>query len=247
MDPYAPGKGEEMAIDGRSDLDEGSFKGYRFQRRCPVVLAVLLTLIPILLFGCGGGSDGSSPSPSTVKSQILSDPAADGDIAFTPPATYVVSSSLTTLDVLAGVDPDSGDEYRGFLDFPLGGSDGVPINATIVSATLEIVIDSVTVAAPDDTVPMILDLVSFQPPTLISTDFDRSIQPPLLSQRFTFFTTDAGTSVAIDVTSLMEEAQHRGLPDFQVRLLLDFSAASGLIQIDDDAAAAAPLLTVRYF
>jgi hypothetical protein len=31
------------------------------------------------------------------------------------------------------------------------------------------------------------------------------------------------------------------------RLLLDFSATTGLIEIDDDAAATAPLLTVEYY
>jgi hypothetical protein len=47
----------------------------------------------------------------------------------------------------------------------------------------------------------------------------------------------------------MQEAQRRVLPDFQVRLLLDITAASGQIEIDDQptVGATAPLLTVEYF
>ena len=51
----------------------------------------------------------------------------------------------------------------------------------------------------------------------------------------------------IDVTPLMAEAQRLGLRDFQVRLLLDFSAFSGLVEIDDSIAATVPLLTVEFF
>jgi len=31
------------------------------------------------------------------------------------------------------------------------------------------------------TIPILIELVSFQPPTLLATDFDRSLQPPLAS------------------------------------------------------------------
>lgn len=212
------------------------------------LLALLAALLMIsLLFGCYWDSENHHRHSSTFVSQILSDASADGDIAFTAPSAYVVSSAAATHNVQAGVDPLSGDEYRGFLDFPLGGSGGVPLDATIREATLEIAINAVAVATPGDTVPMILDLVAFQPPSLIGTDFDRSVQPPLLSLPFVFFESDAGNSVALDVTPFMEEAQRRGLPDLQVRVLLDFSAISGLIEIDDDAVVTAPLLTVRYF
>lgn len=215
------------------------------KKRFLVSLAGLLTVV--LLLGCNHDSEHHHRPPTIIVSTILSDASADGDIAYTPPSTFTISSALTSLNVLAGVDPSSLDEYRGFLDFPLGGSGGVPLDATIVSATIEIVINSVTVTAFGDTVPMILDLVSFQPPNLISSDFDRSIQPPLLSDSFTFFTSDAGRSVSIDITPFMVEAQREGLPDLQVRLLLDFSATTGLIEIDDNAAATAPLLTVEYY
>jgi hypothetical protein len=214
------------------------------KKLCLAALVTVLTLT--LFFGCRGDYGDHRGHPVTWTAQILSDQGADGDIAFTSPSTYVISSAATTLNVLAGVDPLSSDEFRGFLDFPLGGSAGVPLDATIVSATLQIEINSVAVTVAGDTVPMILDLVDFQPPSLRSSDFDRSIQPPLLSEPFVFFTSDAGSNVAIDVTPLMQEVQRRGLPDFQVRLLLDFSAASGLIEIDDNAAVTAPVLTVQY-
>ena len=215
------------------------------RKSCVMVLTLLLTLT--VHYGCGGDpADRSSHSP-VLTSRILSNQSADGDIAFTHPSTYVISSANITFNVLAGVHPSTGEEFRGFLDFPLGDSEGVPLDATIVSATLEITIKSVTVEQSGDTVPMILDLVYFQPPSLVSTDFDCSIQPPLLSEPFVIFTSDAGSNVAIDVTPLMEEAQRRELADLQVRLLLDFSAATGLIEIDDGAAVTAPSLTVQYY
>jgi hypothetical protein len=94
---------------------------------------------------------------------------------------------------------------------------------------------------------LLIDLISFQPPALIESDFDRLAQPPLLTMPFDFFTSDEGTFVVMDVTALMDEAQIEGLPDFQLRLLLDFFAAAGLVEIDDAAASTAPLLTVTYF
>ncbi len=204
-----------------------------------------VALATVLLVGCGGGGGGTAPT--IFVSNIQSDAGADGDIAFTAPATFTISSALTTGSVLAGIDPISGDELRGFLDFPLGGPGGVPVTAAVISATLEIFIASVTVTAPNTIVPLLIDLVSFQPPTLVAGDFDRLVQPPLLSTIFDVFTSDVGTTLFVDVTPLMDEAQRLGLLDFQLRLLLDFSATSGLVEIDDSIAATAPLLTVEFF
>ena len=54
--------------------------------------------------------------------------------------------------------------------------------------------------------------------------------------------------VTVDVTSLMVEAQRRGLPDFQIRILEDDGFVfPGLIEIDDTTINLAPLLTVTYF
>jgi hypothetical protein len=211
------------------------------------VFAVALVLTMVWLAGCGGGGDDSHESTPVFVTQILSDQAADGDIAFSSPEAYAVSSALSTGSVLAGVDPISGDEFRGFLDFPLRGAHGVPLGATVESATLEIFINDLTIPLPDRTLPLLIDLISFQPPALIESDFDRLAQPPLLTMPFDFFTSDEGTFVVMDVTALMDEAQIEGLPDFQLRLLLDFFAAAGLVEINDAAASTAPLLTVTYF
>jgi hypothetical protein len=208
----------------------------------------MMLLAVVLLYGCGGDSEADDHAPAQVfTTQIFSSPRADGDIVFTRPSSFTVSSALITGNVFAGVDPLSRDEFRGFLDFPLGGPAGVPLDAFIQSAILEIRINSVAVPSPDATVPMIIDLVHFQPPALVSEDFDRTLQPPLLSLApVFFFPSDTGEMVAIDVTSLMQEAQRLGLPDLQLRFLLDFSEDSGLIEIDDDDEATAPLLTVSY-
>lgn len=211
------------------------------------VFGLALSLAMVLLAGCSGGDDDFDPPPPTFVAQFLSNPEVDGDIAFTPPATFTIASALTTGNILAGIDPVSGDEFRGFLHFPLRGFHGVPSGAVIESATLEIFISSLTIPFPEETLPLLIDLISFQPPEIIAGDFDRLEQPPLLTLPFDLFPSDAGTFVVIDVTALMDQAQIEGLPDFQLRLLLDFIAAEGLVEIEDGAAATAPLLTVEYF
>jgi hypothetical protein len=213
------------------------------------VFYLALVLATAALNGCGSGSGSDEravPLPIFV-SEITSDIEADGDIGLTLDGIYSISSALDTGNVLAGIDPVTGEEFRGFLDFPLRGSDGVPLDAVIESATLEIFINGVSISAPDGILPFIIDLVDFQPPFLITDDFNRVVQPPLLTRPVDFFPSDVGSFVVIDVTALMDEAQIERLPDFQLRFLLDFSAASGLIEIDDSDLEIAPLLTVSYF
>jgi hypothetical protein len=214
-----------------------------------IVVATLLTILTLAMLGCG---DGSSPPP-TIVTQIFSDPAFDGDISKDPVTglfTVTQGMSPSVQSVFAGVNPATGVEYRAFLDFPLTGSGGVPGNAIIVSATLEIFITSKT----SGTIPILIDLVSFQPPTLVGTDYDRAILLPLASVTISppITSTDLGTIVAVDVTQLMKEAQRLGLANFQVRLLEDLNAVSlGRIEISDptgaNSGAQAPLLTVAYF
>ncbi len=217
-------------------------------------LAVLMSLIILALVGCGG--DGSSgpppppPPPQPIITQIFSNPVYDGDIQVPLSGPTIITQGMTASvqSLFAGIDPVTGAEYRAFLDFPLG---GIPGNAVIESAILDIVIDSID--PPAGTIPIRIDLVSFQPPTLIESDFDPGslqalaiveIVPPINSL-------DVNNHVAVDVTSLMVEAQARGLSDFQVRILEDLGAAPGLIQIDDTTGANrsldAPLLQVKYF
>jgi hypothetical protein len=226
------------------DLKLSRFSPSTVKKRIAAWLAAVL--LAVALTGCVVSSDEHDDPSPTYVSQITSDAAADGDIAWTPPAMYTIASALDTGTVLAGVDPVSGDEFRGFLDFPLRGSQGVPWDAAIESATLEIFISGLSVSATDRVLPFVIDLVAFQPPLLVADDFDRVVRPPLLTMPFDFYPSDEGAIVVIDVTALMEEAQIQGLPDFQLRFLLDFSASSGLIEIDDTDLETAPLLTVSY-
>jgi hypothetical protein len=202
-------------------------------------------LIPMLLLavaGCGSDND----SRSTFSADILSDPSSDGDIAFDPASqTLTITQGPETL--FFGIDDQDPNlpEYRAFLNFPLDGSTGydvVPAAARIESATLELFIDTVSFAP---VVPTLLDLVSYPLTGLRAEDFDSS---PLLTQALDFFASDTGRFVSINVTPLMREAQRLGLPEFQVRFLLDLTADTGLVGIEDHPAVTvtAPLLTVVY-
>jgi hypothetical protein len=212
--------------------------------------AIIIACAAISLSGCGGGS---SP-PRAITTQILSDSGFDGDIQQTSPTTFTVTQGMssTVQSVFAGIDPATLTEFRAFLDFPLGGARGVPGNAAIETAFLDIYINSLQPSTAR--IPILIELVSFQPPTLLATDYDRGLQPPLAFVRVSppFTQADVGTNVSIDVTSLMVEAQRRGLVDFQVRIMEDLGPAiTGLIEINDTTGANralhAPALTVTYF
>ncbi len=201
----------------------------------------LLLFLILSLVSCG-----HETRPIVVSTaSILSDPVFDGDIKQDPPGNFTVTQG-NSQTVFAGVDPGTNAEFRAFLDFSLT---SIPLNAAILSADLELVISSIRLQA--DRVPIRIDLVSFDPPTLIASDYDRNAQPPLASLSFDVFGADAGGNVVIDVTSLMQEAQRLGLSDFQVRILEDLSATvPGMIEIDDttgpDRAGFAPLLVIRH-
>lgn len=215
-------------------------------------IAIAMSIAALCLAGCNG-SDARRPPPA-VTTQILSDPSFDGDIEQTSPSTYTITQGMTATvqSVFAGIDPLALTEFRAFLDFPLTGSAGIPADAMIDSAFLDIYINSLQPST--GTLPLRVELVSFEPPTLIATDFDRTIQPALASISVSppFTRSDVGTNVSIDVTSLMVEAQQRGLNDFQVRVMEDLGPAIYvLLEISDttgaDRASFAPVLTVTYF
>ncbi|MHB1013038.1 MAG: hypothetical protein ACYC37_09080 [Desulfobacteria bacterium] len=198
----------------------------------------LVGVLTLVLAGCGGGG-----GPSTVVIQSLSDQPVDGDIGFTAPGTYSISQANVTRNVLYGID-SGGTEFRAFLDFPLDGSNGggvVPLSAVIVSADIEVYVNSVTNSS---SVPTLLDLVPFPVTGLTSADFDSS--PFLTRTPFNILSSDINNFVRIDVTSLMAEAQRRGMSNLQLRFLLDFVATSGLVELDDGVAGRAPLLTVEF-
>ncbi len=215
-------------------------------------LAVLMSLIILALVGCGGDGSSGPPPPPPIVTQILSDPVYDGDILQDSTGLHLTQG--TAQSYFAGIDPVTAGEYRAFLDFPLTGANGVPGNASIVSATLDIVVNNVSLQSPLDNLPIRIELVSIPGLLLVPDDFDRTflpaidfvtIQPPISSA-------DIGIHVAIDVTPLMLDAQRLGLLDFQVRILEDLVAAPpGLMEINDTTGSLrgdlAPLLQVKYF
>lgn len=204
----------------------------------------------ISLPGCGGG-DRAPAQPFTT--QIYSDPADDGDIGQTAPNSFVVTQGMSgsIQSVYAGIDPNSGAEYRAFLNFPLTGSTGIPSSARIDSARLELFLDDLQPRAGQ--LPLRIDLISFQPPTLTGSEFDTQLQPALVTLHVSpdFTNADIGIFTTIDVTPLMEEAQREGLVDFQIRVMEELGPAIyALAQIDDSTgpnrSSVAPLLTVTY-
>jgi hypothetical protein len=213
-----------------------------------VSISVLCALL--CLIGC---QDKGARYPLSVETQILSDPRFDGDIEQTGPASFTVTQGMTpsVQSVLAGIDPTTTTEFRAFLNFDLGGPHGVPFNAIIDWAYLEVLVANVIPV--NGSVPIRVELVAFQPPTLVGTDFDRTILPQLGAVPILGNVTaaDVGQFVPVDVTPLMIQAQQRGLLDFQVRILEELGPASfTLIEIDDpitaDRPRRAPLLEVSY-
>jgi hypothetical protein len=208
---------------------------------------MLLMLLTLAACGDDGGS-----SPVTITTQIISDPAIDGDILENPPNVFTVTQGMspTVQSVFAGIDPATLAESRAFLHFPLTGAGGVPGNAVIVSAALDIFINNIQPLT--GSIPIRIDLVNFQPPTLLATDFDRTTLPALATLSTTIFQSDFNKHVFIDVTVLMSEAQRLGLLNFQIRILEDLGIVSaGQIEINDttgaNRATLAPLLEVTYF
>jgi hypothetical protein len=214
--------------------------------RCMLGLSLVLAVA-----GCGGGG---STTRTEITTQILSDANFDGDIALDPTSGTFTITQGNTQSVFAGIRPVSGVEYRAFLDFPLTGVGGVPGNAAIVSATLDIVINSIEPQPLTGSIPIRIDLVSFRPPTLLATDFNRTDQPALATTTFSppITQADFGRHIFIDVTSLMVEAQRLGLADLQLRILEDLGPVTpGRIEIGDttglNRSTLAPLLEVTYF
>jgi len=204
------------------------------------------------LLGLGScGSGGGFVAPQIVT-QILSNFRFDGDIEQTSPTSFIVTQGMSPSiqTVVAGIDPSSGHEFRAFLNFPLTGTTGVPGNAIIDSAFLEVLVDNLIPA--NGSLPLRIELVAFQPPTLIASDFDRSFLPPLGAVLVRNVTgAHIGNYLAVDVTSLMIVAQQRGLLDFQVRIMQDLGPPIFTVMVIDDTIAAdralrAPLLTVTY-
>lgn len=205
----------------------------------------LLTIMLPSLAGCGGGSS-EPPPPPVYSARIYSDQPSDGDISYDSlNQIFTINNAPSSLNF--GIDEVDQNlpEYRAFLDFPLDGTtgyDAVPASVGIVSAFMKVYVNEVSFATE---VPTLVELVTYSLSGLQTSDFDSL---PLLSRGVSFFSTDPGTYVAIDVTAQMSEAQRRGLRDLQLRLLLDLTANHGFVSIDDQHIVldTAPQLTVRY-
>jgi hypothetical protein len=205
----------------------------------------LLTILVLALAGCDGGDSVVVVQPPIHAANIFSDQASDGDIAFDS-VNQIFTIRIAPPILFFGIDDLDPNlpEYRAFLDFPLDGStgsDAVPADARIVSATLEVFVNEVSFAP----VPTLIDLVIYPISGLQAVDFDST---PLLTQTVNFLSSDVGATVRIDVTALMREAQIRALPDLQLRFLLDLAEDFGFVGIDDlpTVSVTAPLLTVEY-
>jgi len=203
---------------------------------------LIMALVVFAVAGCGGGHD-DRPLIETVIDSIAD---VDGDIvedAAGTTRTVTVANGDPGSIVLAGVDFGTGDEYRAFLNFPLS---SVPLNATIQSATLNVVIRGLDTLPVGASLPLLVDLVFFPTLALAPSHFD---QAPLATTSHTIVpgnVNDLG-GVNIDVTSLMVRAQIAQHDNFQVRILQNFvSSPLGVIEIDESDAFA-PQLTVVYF
>lgn len=215
--------------------------------------ATLAAFMILTLTGCG--SSDSNPPPVFVTTSIFSDARFDGDIQLDFDTGIVNAIPDANPSVLAGIDPFSVSvidpslpnlEYRAFLHFPLGGVNGVPVNAIIDSAFLEIFINSIDIQPPADTIPMRIDLLSFSPPGLVGPEFDLLSHLGIRPVQFPIFLTDIGRLVTIDVTALMRAAQDSQLPDFQIRISEEFgNPPPGLIEINETTRP--PQLIVTYF
>src|SRR5262249_7835045 len=93
------------------------------------IAGLMLVASALGLTGCGEDNGIAVPDSFTV--QIQSDARFDGDIERVSANEFVVTQGMssTVQNVIVGIDPVGGSEFRAFLDFPLGGPFGVPGDA----------------------------------------------------------------------------------------------------------------------
>jgi hypothetical protein len=201
-----------------------------------LLLVTVLAGLLLALVGCGDHHS----EPQLFTTDVLSNKAFDGDIEVSSTQPTLITQNAD--NVFVGLDPVAGSETRGFLDFSLG---KIPVNAVIESATLSIFINNITFLSPTGTIPIQVDLVSYDPLNLIGGDFN---QVSILSTSFqpALNLSDVGKDVVIDITPLMAEAQRQRLRLGALQLRLSsLSTAAGVVEINETTVA--PLLTVSYF
>ena len=214
----------------------------------------LVGVLALVLAGCGGGGS----SRSVFTGSIDSDRSVDADLTLdlSGGGTPTLALASTNGNVLAGVTVDTGGtpvaDTRGFLNFSLS---SIPLSASIRFASVTVYLNQVTLDNSLLPTPFFLDLIdtdTFPPPIRTS---DYSVAFIGTPRSFDFLNIDQGNFVEIEVTSLMQEAQIRGLSTFEVRFGFDEAAYNadinttrGLIVIDDRASVPSqrPFLTVEY-
>ena len=132
-------------------------------------LAGIFTLV---LAGCGGGSSGPD---LFVVSERLSDQTVDGDIGVH--RRPGIPHHFAGIDVTNTI-PDRGRRRRGGVPrFPGLSQSTDPFVGGCSVGVIEVFVGSVPFGA---SVPVLLELVDFQPPVLIGSDFFRSLPDPFL-------------------------------------------------------------------
>ncbi|HBG05220.1 MAG: hypothetical protein A2075_05940 [Geobacteraceae bacterium GWC2_58_44] len=204
-----------------------------------IFLALMMMCAVLAVTGCGGGDHDDRRTVFTTD--IFSDETVDGYVRnfFNSNIFEVVQPAPS---IFAGVHPFTGDEYRGFLDFPL---DSIPLGASIESATLDIFLRDVL--APAGSVQMRIELVQLVASATLLTDLD--YDEPALTSTVVPFAVGSATRgfISIPITPLVAQAQALRLDNFQIRIMQEFVGPDGRIEIDDTVTATAPLLTVSYF
>jgi hypothetical protein len=203
-----------------------------------VLLAVLAISLMLLVSGCG-----SSSNTNTFVSSILSLHISDAEVEDT--GTSIIRRQGNLSFVRAGIDPAvNGSEFGAFLVFPLNDAGGVPSNAIIDKATLEVFVNRLTLQQSAVELPIQIELIATPGRTLTDSFFTTPAAHAIKLTKI--LPADVNGFVAFNVTDLMVRAQLDGLSDFQVRILQDLTppTSNGVVEIEDAITARAPLLEV---
>jgi len=88
------------------------------------LFSIALAFAVLTLTGCRDDHYHDDYGRNSYTTQIVSDPAYDGDIEQTSSSTYTVTQGMSSgvQSVFVGIDPNTSTEFRTFLNFPLAGN-----------------------------------------------------------------------------------------------------------------------------